>query len=846
MKNLFQSYKEKQEGSAMLITTIILLVLMVIVGTTVSISGMQLDLAMLNRNTSNTYYLAKSAVEKQVDTMNKAVESQMSRIIKEINTEYINKLVANDASIINDTTDHQIKVKNDVIRPRLEDEIYNYLIDSYKTRIVTTPPSLIDSSTGKEPIIYTVQSDRAQNGYCTEIKIVITDKDDTGMVIAKPALRVIATATTKSIGTPVTIYDQQSVEGIIEIKLPDIIGNQIHEKYEYRSTTAVPELLNSALLSFSDVVVSGSGELIINGDMRVSGPQNIAAFGASNNQYPEHDQNGGVIAVNGGNITVNGNLYTTNNVLASSGWGESTYAAGGTIHVTGDVIAYTVGIVDDFYKDSANQSPFATAKQVQNASITVGGNIMVDNDVMIDRWVNGGTIAVTGAIFGVNGGADPMLVIDPNQSSGIFSQGPDSQIIASCMYVAGQPYITLASDKKPLKLWESIGEPFDGIASFEGYASFEDVDINPNNQNYLLSTSPFYSLISGEKIKTDLANTFAAAKVSAIDINTSAVAIGRACTGGLGNQSNAVRFFYQGGSSTNFGSLTTCGDITEVEAIMGDLVNCYKGDNEKVFKNISTNLPADNFHGLRGYMTIMRSAFYKGFYSSGLVERETFDTALKASELTNLLPTMLSDINMEWSYETPICIKNGGEVDISKFYVAEGTLTHQAYPSIIINKGETNKLTIKASDSTRNQFKGIIISQGPVEIEGDLTINGTVIIGGPESMPNPGSEDRKAIFTGNHAGLIIKSGTVTLTNDSSNPANEDAQTLMTVVAKDHELYRKILDMLYITDYSEEALSNITKKQNRNAKSILKYSDKSILEVNTEGIEVAVKSLKKTQ
>ena len=73
MKIVSSTHRTKEEGSAMLITTIILLVLMVIVATTISISGMQFDLAMLNRNTSNTYYLAKSALDKQVDTMNKAM-----------------------------------------------------------------------------------------------------------------------------------------------------------------------------------------------------------------------------------------------------------------------------------------------------------------------------------------------------------------------------------------------------------------------------------------------------------------------------------------------------------------------------------------------------------------------------------------------------------------------------------------------------------------------------------------------------------------------------------------------------------------------------------------------------
>ena len=163
----------------------------------------------------------------------------------------------------------------------------------------------------------------------------------------------------------------------------------------------------------------------------------------------------------------------------------------GQIEVSKDLVAYTLGIVDDFYKNSANQSPFASDKQVSGAKINVSGNVMVDNDVMIDRWVNGGKINVEQSIFGVNGSATGT---DPNESSGVFAQGPGSQVIAKRMFVAGQPYVTLAEGKKPLKLWESIGEPFDGVASFEGYATYDEQD---SNKNYLSTDSPFYSLKIG-------------------------------------------------------------------------------------------------------------------------------------------------------------------------------------------------------------------------------------------------------------------------------------------------------------------------------------------------------------
>ena len=366
MRNELTNSKNKEQGSAMLITTIILLILMVIVATTISISGMQFDLAMLNRNTSNTYYLAKSAVEKQVDTMNKAVESQLTKIIKDVNTDYIAKLVSKDASIKYGSD--KITVDNATIRGMLQTEIYNYLKRSYKTKTVSDP-------TAQDPIIYTVQSDRVEDGYYTEIKITIAVEDATGAPIAAPNLRIIATATTKSTVSPSTIYDQQTVEGIMDVKLPATVDNQIHERYDFVSTP--PEVLNSAILCFSDVVVSGAGRLNVTaGDVRVSGQQIISGYtSGSTTKYPEADQNGGVIAINGGQINIADNLYCTNNVLATNGWVETdfidpsnpkrTYNGITKINVDGDIIAYTVGIVDDYYEQSANQNPFNTTNQVK-------------------------------------------------------------------------------------------------------------------------------------------------------------------------------------------------------------------------------------------------------------------------------------------------------------------------------------------------------------------------------------------------------------------------------------------------------------------------------------------------
>lgn len=870
MRNELTNSKNKEQGSAMLITTIILLILMVIVATTISISGMQFDLAMLNRNTSNTYYLAKSAVEKQVDTMNKAVESQLTKIIKDVNTDYIAKLMSKDASIKYGSD--KITVDDATIRGMLQTEIYNYLKRSYKTKTVSDP-------TAQDPIIYTVQSDRVEDGYYTEIKITIAVEDATGAPIAAPNLRIIATATTKSTVSPSTIYDQQTVEGIMDVKLPAIVDNQIHERYDFVSTP--PEVLNSAILCFSDVVVSGAGRLNVTaGDVRVSGQQIISGYtSGSTTKYPEADQNGGVIAINGGQINITDNLYCANNVLATNGWVETdftdpsnpkrTYNGTTKINVGGDIIAYTVGIVDDYYDQSGNQSPFNTANQVTNATIVSNRNIMVDNDVMIDRWVNSCSITAKDTIFGVNAGVDDSgnydAMIDPNQSSGIFSQGEGSFIEAERMYVAGQPYITLASNQKPLKLWESIGEPFNGIASFEGYKNFQEKN---TNKDYVLDTSPFHKLIKTNKIITDFNNTYAFASVSGKNKTASGTFIdgqeyaGATCNSIFStNQATAVKFFYQGLTGTDAtnsdyffnkfmktrtddpsissddAAYTAWATYTQkVQEVISDLDNYYKANGKAGhFRDISANLPLKNYRGLRGYMTIMRSIFYKGFDSAGSIQKAKFSDVIKTPS-----PTWTDNA---WSYQTPILVTQGGSIDISKFYVDEGTGTYSPYPTIIISKAGTNPLTISTSDSTRNVFNGIIISETPVEIKKDMIINGTVIIKGPEDGPDStDNKDRKPIFKGTHAGLIVNDGAVTIKYDEN-----VLKQVLNLNVKNHTLYRQILDALYLTNYAGgTTLSTIMEKQGLNTSEVLKYTNQSILEVDTEGIEVAIKSLKKTQ
>ncbi|MBU3805026.1 MAG: hypothetical protein H9872_09765, partial [Candidatus Cellulosilyticum pullistercoris] len=224
--------KRSQEGSAILMTIIILLALTVITATCLSISGLQYHLSTLGRNTSNTYYLARSALEKHVDTMNKALETQINTILDEVSTEYISKtnseLMKNGNTIIHNTSNHKLSIKETVLSKTVKEKIYTYLKDSYLTKTSSK------ATTGKNPIIYIAQGDREKSDNYTEIQITTLTTDSSGQDLSSEyKFRIVAKATTKTNSIPEVIYDTQNLEAIISINTPTGLENQIHEKYVF-------------------------------------------------------------------------------------------------------------------------------------------------------------------------------------------------------------------------------------------------------------------------------------------------------------------------------------------------------------------------------------------------------------------------------------------------------------------------------------------------------------------------------------------------------------------------------------------------------------------------------------
>lgn len=838
---------KNEQGNIMLITAIIILILTIIVASCINISGVQFDLSILNRNTSNTYYLAKSAAEKQVDTINKSIETNLSYMIQELGKRYIKQIsnITNKVSastggealytnlIYNYSSNDKIQIEEATLIADLKSEIYNYIKKYYITDI------------GASPISYSVASDRAKDGYETTVTIEVKEETpvtDNGFIV-------VATAETKN-GTE--IYDKQTVEATIQIHIPPDITNEIHEKYVWAFNA--PEVLSAPLTCFSDVVIT-SGTLTVNGDMLVKG--NKKAISTTTNSLGgvtiltssmDPDESGGVIANKGGKITVNGNLYCNNNVMVSDGWDGTGRANGSSITVSKDVIADTIGIVDDFYENGGNQTPFTSTGQVSGASITISGNAMVENDIMIDRWVNGCSITVEGIILGISDGTGTIEiegeddVIDPNRSSGVFSQGSGSDITAKKgIYVAGQPFITLAANTMPMRLFESVGEPFDGVASWEGYASLDGAHLN--NSTYLLSDSPFRDIIKRDKIVTVLNNTYAPAQISATTaIGTAGVTQGCSntvfSTGGT-DQAEAAAFFFNGGSSKSFsdvgaeGSYSAAADSLLTNAGLGmfyqgdtSLTGALTGNTWVQNKNFGAASFSEKM-GLKGYMIAMRSVFYG----------KNLDI-LKFGDVIGTLPTAAN----AWSYKDPVVVAPTGAIDISKFYVKEGDAAEAAWPTIIINPTDT-ELEIMTTNSSKNIFNGIIISQGKVSITGPITINGSVIIGGPS-----GAATRAGNMTGSSSGLII-SGDVTINNNPADASKNFTNMLLDVETNNNVLYRKILDALKVTQYSGNTdLKNIFKEYAVPSSKVayttgkVFLSNKSFLEVDTKGIAVRITKL----
>jgi len=793
------AFQDNQQGYGLLFTTMMLLALSMLIGASLQLSGMYLDRAVLKRNTNNTYYLAESAALKQVDQMNKALDFEVPRMIEEEIVPYYIEALINQSDAIKFDQEVKALVIQENLSDVIEQDIYHYLIEQYTSQKVE----------------YSVQGDRLGKDYITEIQVEVTNRDEKENKLKDKRLKIKAIATTKN---GETIYDQQCVEVLVAIKIPDEVIGQVNEKYSWNKD--VPDLLKNAVLSYSDIWVGGQGVLFIEGDMSVG----VKTLVEDTAYLKDVAYKGGVIAANGGRIEVQGNVYCSDNIMVSNGWEQQDYKAETRITIKEDAIAHTIGVVDDFYETGNNQIPQSETYQVQNAYISVARNVMVDNDVLIEPWVKKSEIDIQGTLFGVGGGTGESNY-NPNQSSGVFAQGEACRITANRMYVAGQPFITLTNKDKPIRLWESIGEPFSGLSGWLGYEVGVD---NASNATYLNAESPFYSMIATDKIETDFSNTYAVAKVSGKDIHTNTYKVGADCKSVFGeNEAEAWQFFFQGG--TNLPSIkefieeTEDSYIKEIDAVIQDKTGAYLKGLTPWSKRDLGKVKENTYEGLKGYMTLMRSILYQNNESRGVLKEASFDEIINQAKLPSE--------RHEWCYGVPIEVI--GEQDallkVSDYYIEEGQ-EEVPYPTLIINNHQDVKIKLEVEDE-QDTLKGWIISAGPVELGKDVKIEGGIIVGGKQTAV----ENLEEIFNGVSAGLMIQEGPVKICYQP--------EVLLDVELQDHTLYRQVLDALYLTDYSQDVLKEIMEKQDIYTEAALKYTDESILELCLGDIFVEVEWLK---
>ena len=172
-------------------------------------------------------------------------------------------------------------------------------------------------------------------------------------IISQTTFKVMAMAMTQNIKDN-TLYDTQNIEAKIKINIHSNLTNIVHETYTWAARPS--EILASGLVSFSDVVITEGGCLeVVNGDLMIKGSGNTyegEVFRNGESLGAGVTQMGGLIVSNGGKLKVqNGDVVTMGNVVATNGWsGEmGKYNLDTSIEVLrGDIIAHTVGIVDDY------------------------------------------------------------------------------------------------------------------------------------------------------------------------------------------------------------------------------------------------------------------------------------------------------------------------------------------------------------------------------------------------------------------------------------------------------------------------------------------------------------------
>lgn len=341
--------QSKQSGSVLVTTILLVLVLSCMVGVGIHFAKMQSDVAQIKRGASNPYYLAESAIKLQLEKMNTFIEVKWPVILEEyIRPQCVKQLIDHEKGVYYDSDQKELVLDERLIK-EVRNQIYKTLCEEF-----------VD---GKTRTYYEVPCDDQLHDSTTKVELSIMNLDEENKKFSKERLIIRAIAQTKDHKKS---YNKLTLEAVLLIYLPDEFAGKLHEYYELKEDR-IPDLLKNGVLCYSDVLVRNSGKLYVEGDLCVGG------------KVEDMDGTlGGIVVSEGGKMVCLGNAYCTRNVLAVGG--EEAGYEKTQIEISDDVIAHSMEI-----KEQAKESVEEDKETVQNVSIQIGKNAMLDEEVKINR-----------------------------------------------------------------------------------------------------------------------------------------------------------------------------------------------------------------------------------------------------------------------------------------------------------------------------------------------------------------------------------------------------------------------------------------------------------------------------
>ncbi|NLM12255.1 MAG: hypothetical protein GX209_00710 [Epulopiscium sp.] len=833
MKKRIKEFYINEDGNALILVMLLVMCMMLIAGGVMAVAFSHAEISQAYKRTSNLYYAAQSGAEKMVDHINKILMKEMPHLIEKAANEAKNKVTTTPKSPEEPVVNSDFtKLKYSILEDENEensspykgefllDNLYQELLKEKAIETIVGDTSPINENTVLMRFEYELKNER--NKSLVEVKLK-----------PKMALEKVTGFTVISTATLQKESDELSkiiLEG--DIIISDLIGHKelFLEEYQWKDENLIPNTFRSPILTFGDLVITDGAEVIINGDVRAKGYiPHIDMSEVGIVPFPELEEYGGIYVSHGGKLTIHGNIVTLANVHTMNRY--NTQNAKTKITVTGDVFANSVAIEDDYpYKGDASADSRPIGAKVINQYITINGDVYVDNDIAIDRYVEGTPgigedietlIKIDGSVYGIMN-EDPAGK-DPNKSSGIYAIGKKSRIeIGQHAFVHGNAFISFDGGKHFSHLYESMGEPYEDVGFLDNYIN----NVVLGDESYLTLKKDY---IVKNKIKLHLVDggnffAYAPRMISANGRFFKFEDAGNVIKDDSGKEiSNASfvapeqlkRLFNQGeidiqellkispvgkdGIVKWAESIDQGSGSPKIAEIINNAYNYLKKEgnpyNREYFSDDGTSYDSMYYYrGIQGYMFLKRDIFYKNIntsiYSDINTSKETPENMEFTGDIIN--STVALDENI-WTKDNPVYILESSSSDEKLINVSDFYDGNKPVETIIIDKGE-GTISLYASDPNQNDFYGLIVSKGRVKFGTSSSINefkGIIIAQGK----NNGNTNMTTaqIVSGEYAGVLVEA-------DDPLTITYDKDILFKVKCKNRAVKRAILDYLGLTNY----------------------------------------------